>query len=463
MKENELKLLTLLIIVNVLLLISPHILRYKENPYLMGSSSYFHIWVSKNIEGNVFSPIEDTLFFGGREIEVSISEIILSFFTNKEMVMKILPFVLGILSTLIFYLILRRLKVPKIKSFFTCLILILSPIYINTFSIYNNFFIAVFLVLLSSFFLLKENYFFAFLMFILIVFIHLNSIFIILIMLLIFYYKTKEKNSMLYFILAALFFAFAVIVGTLTKEVGFSPLLQNIISDFGADIGFGIFSLLLSSIGILLSWKRKKENLLLYLMLLTFAILTIYSIEFIIYLEYFMVYFAGIAFVKLLDYKWQLVAIKQYAILLILCGLFFSSGSYINRLVHLQPTPEEVLSLEWLSKNSAEYEVVLTQYKNGNLIVSLAGRPVISDEYYFISSKEKIRIEDSNRIFYSRILKDTKELLDKYSIRYIWINPQMKKEIWKKDEEGLLFLLDNSNSFKKIYDFKGIEIWKYTE
>ena len=73
----------------------------------------------------------------------------------------------------------------------------------------------------------------------------------------------------------------------------------------------------------------------------------------------------------------------------------------------------------------------------------------------------KNKLDDSDVIFYSRNLKKTISLLDKYDISYILIDSEMKQgQVWTEKEEGLFFLFSNSESFKKIYDKKGIEIWR---
>jgi len=52
-------------------------------------------------------------------------------------------------------------------------------------------------------------------------------------------------------------------------------------------------------------------------------------------------------------------------------------------------------------------------------------------------------------------------LLRSYNIRYIWITPEMRSGlVWNKDDEGLLFLLKNSETFKKVYSTYGYEIWE---
>ena len=72
----------------------------------------------------------------------------------------------------------------------------------------------------------------------------------------------------------------------------------------------------------------------------------------------------------------------------------------------------------------------------------------------------EVKLNDSNEMFYSSDLGRTKELFTKYSIEYIWIDKRMKNEVWERPEQGLLFLFRNSETFKKLYDKNGIEVWQ---
>jgi hypothetical protein len=67
-----------------------------------------------------------------------------------------------------------------------------------------------------------------------------------------------------------------------------------------------------------------------------------------------------------------------------------------------------------------------------------------------------------NTLFYSRILVDTQKIFKKYDIKYIYIDDSMKNgKVWSREDQGLLFLLKNSEIFKNIYNSQNIEVWEY--
>ena len=84
------------------------------------------------------------------------------------------------------------------------------------------------------------------------------------------------------------------------------------------------------------------------------------------------------------------------------------------------------------------------------------------DELFDYAPEVEQRYNDSMTIFNSRNLKTTTQLLDKYNITYIWIDKKMKTgQVWEKENQGLLFLLKNSERFKSVYDLDEVEIWTY--
>ena len=144
---------------------------------------------------------------------------------------------------------------------------------------------------------------------------------------------------------------------------------------------------------------------------------------------------------------------------MLLAGLIFSSISYIGRISSLPPDQPIINSLEWFSTRSEG--IVLSHYENGFWIETVAKKPVFLDPLVAYSPNPNFKFNQSNEIFYSRNLKATKNLLSNYSISYIWIDKSMKQgKVWTKEEEGLLFLFRNNETFKNIYHSKEVEIWE---
>ena len=127
----------------------------------------------------------------------------------------------------------------------------------------------------------------------------------------------------------------------------------------------------------------------------------------------------------------------------------------------MQPDNKAIKSLEWLKHYSRQNEIVFSHYSKGFWITNVAERPVVTDKMFEYYPNAEERFNDSLEIFYSRNLKNTKSLLEKYNINYIWIDNEMKNGlVWEKEQQGLLFLFRNNETFKNIYNNQGIEIWE---
>ena len=228
-------------------------------------------------------------------------------------------------------------------------------------------------------------------------------------------------------------------------------------------MGFGIFNVLLALVGLYVVWNTKKQ-ITGYIMLSFLVLLSFYTPQINIYLGFIVAIFAGYGFISIIKMKWKIDLIKKLTIILIICGLLFSTLSYINRTANELPNNEIIQSLKWLKENSAKEDIVLSHYSKGLWIEAISQRPVVLDSQTNYIEDLDIRFNDSNTVFYSRNLKNTKTLLDKYNVKYIWIDQLMKQgQVWVKEKQGLLFLFENKETFKKVYSNNNTEIWEILE
>jgi len=177
------------------------------------------------------------------------------------------------------------------------------------------------------------------------------------------------------------------------------------------------------------------------------------------YINFILVFVVTIAFIQIIKRKWKLPNLKSIAILVIICGLLFPTISYINRVSNSEPSMAKIDSLNWFKDQPQG--MVLSHYSNGYWIESIANKQTLMNPD--LSKKEALkRYTDSKIIFNSYKLSDTQEKLDEYNIKYIFIDPEMKKGlVWQKDNQGILLLLAESGQFQQIYSLEGIEIWMY--
>lgn len=456
MKEN-LKFLGIGILWSVLL-VFPHIVH--DLPF--GYESYFHMRMAKTTDSPT-TKLTDNLFKGGRPLPATPLHWGLSFFKDIPFYMRVLPAIFGIFMYATLYLVLRKIKLEPKQRIYILILFILSPVFMRTFIIFNDLFLVVSLSIFAVLLLFYDKYILSALILCLLPFLNINSLFILLLLLILIYHKQMNVSS---FAVSSMFIGLTlgyIFLQDMSPVVGFGfDMLRTRVSDFGATFGSGIFTIALASAGMLLSWKNKGANAPLYVLMGCSTVLSFFQDQFVILSEFLLIYFASFALMKISSAKWELPILKDYTMLLIICGLIFSSGSFLNRIIALPPSIDEVESLEWLSINSIPGQTVLSDYEYGHMIQEIAGLPVVIDSKYVSTSEQKTRLKDAEMIFRSQSLTRTEEMLNKYGIRYIWINEKMKNgQVWSREDKGLLFLLDNNEKFKRIHQAQGVDIWEY--
>jgi len=465
-QSNIKKYSILFILIFTFVFLSVPLLRFFSNQHLAGSEPYYHLRISELLHNKITN--YDDLGFSGRPYYLNLNHLVLSRFNNILFFVMFLPMLFGLLSVFIFYKIIDSYGIEKKHNMLICLILASSPVFIFTFTIYNLYFLPIFLLLLSLFFLLRDNLVVpAICLALLPLF---NIVLVPFALLLLFIYYTKYKKKGFTLLIASLSFTsilyYFIIYYPLTLpqmlNLQTQPFLSYFVSDFGSDFGFSAFMLLLGIIGFYKSWRNKRDYL--YIYIITFSLLaaSYFFTKANIFLNFFIVLFSALAVVSMLNMNWKLELVKKATILLVVCGLLFSSVSYFNRLLKMEPSNEQVNSIIYMKGDSANKDIVLSYYKNGFWIEYFAEKPTMLDEYIYYAPNLKNRYNASQAIFYSRSLDSTKKLLDNYNVKYIWIDEKMKSGlVWNKEEQGLLFLLQNKETFKNIYNSSEVEVWKY--
>ena len=466
----------IIITITLLILITPLIIRSAAYEGLIpGENAYYHMRIAEYIKENIKIPKNDPL--ADRIYDYNPFHLLLAaagYFPGVEFAGKIIPLILGLSSMTFFYLILRELKIEEKKRFFICLILMLSPIFIYTFSTISQFSLITFLNLLGFFFFIKQKKIFitlSIITFASIPYFNFFNALVTLILLFSYTISTKAERKKFYAVslgitLRTLIYHFYIFYKFgLPQTPSFikTSIIQNSISDLGALIGFSFFTLVLALVGLIVTWKKKKEFYYIYIISIILIVSSLYFGDYTnIYLNFIIVIMAGFGFFFLTDRKWQIKAIRNASLLLIICGIAFSMVSYIIRFSEMHPYPEEAESLRWLQQNSEQGDVVLSHYSNGFWIEYYAGRKALLDPHFDYINDLEQKYADSKTIFNSRSLDITTKLLDANKIRYIWINKPMKEGlIWKEEDEGLLFLFSDREKFMQAYSNGEAEIWEY--
>ncbi len=419
----------------------------KYEGIMIGNSSYFHA-----IKAKSFNPL---FIYNSSPYQILLS-IVDKIFNNLEFTSQILPVILGLITIIIFFKTLDLIKIKRSLNFTTCILVVLSPIYIFISTISNQYILSTLILLLLIYVLIKfNNSFLPLISFIIVPFLGIFETILSMIILLLYfiYYKDDKRTKKIIFIC---FIMFATLFYFPVKNL---DILENkifilkFIIGFGAELGHSIFILLLFAIGLTFTWKNKKKYLSLYfvifLLFLSFIYLGQYSN---IFLNFILCYFAAIALNELIKYDWNLEIVRDLTLIVLICGLLFTTISYTNRLSQSLPNQEIKSAIFEIEKRTSVDSIILSDVESGLWVQYFAERKTINDLYTLNP--------DTEILFLSRDFSKVSELLDKNDIDYIYISSRMKQKLWTSDEEGLLFLLPFQGKFKKIYVTNEFGIWQ---
>lgn len=230
-------------------------------------------------------------------------------------------------------------------------------------------------------------------------------------------------------------------------------IITEMVADFGGLRGVGAMVIALFMFGFTRHIIQKQAFLLEVTSLFLVIAAFFYEYRIFFFVNFMICLLASDSLTYLFQSKWYSEYLKAFGIFVILCGVIFTTVSYANRISDLEPVAAQLDAFQWLSNKKAG--VVFTIPEKASFVQTYANKSILIDESQYSYSINT----DINTILYTTNLSETKELLAKYNVAYIYVDGNMKQKTWRKFDDGLLFTLRNPETFKRIYDDVGIEIW----
>ncbi len=359
----------------------------------------------------------------------------------------ILPLILFGSSSALFYAILKEMGVSIKLRFFTLLMLIASPISVFASSSLVQEGFSVFLLAAGIFIFLRSEWW-SLPFFVLAIW---QSIFSLFILIILFTFYWHEKGYFPKGIMVVLLI-FALFVHSWRFDPFPETVLSSIVTDLGADVGIGIFVVVLLFLGLYHLWAEKYVHLGKYILfILSVSAWFFFGSSAAFYANFVFAYFTAQGILSLQNTSWESPLIKRLTLLVLICGILFSFLSYANRLSHALPDVSIQEGALWLAQYTQPESIILSAPSRGFWLEYFGKRHALATPLHSV---------DVNSIFYSRNMARTRDLLQTYQIKYIWLDKEVKHSIWTKEDEGLQFLFNNKEMFRKVYDEKGVEIWK---
>ena len=245
-----------------------------------------------------------------------------------------------------------------------------------------------------------------------------------------------------------------LILGYAPSYVPHPGSMSEYISDLGGTYGFSIFALLLAIVGAILIWEHKQKYYGAYAIFIIFLISSVFFPGLIVFANVLVSGLAGVALASLAQRKWELNFLRQAALLVLFCGLLFSGISHAVILADKPPTRAFFKAIEF------QPGTILTHEQYGFWIESAGHKAVIDPLWKELTEPEE-RTWDAAALFSSTDLQKTSILLKKYNITHVLITPEMKHGLlWEREQQGLDFLVENSETFKRLQTGSNIKVWR---
>jgi len=439
-----------IMIISIVILIIPQTIRQVHfDNLVIGEEPYFHLKNAQDISEGIHSndAYAHIIYFFGK-------------YSNIPTAANLIPFILGILSTVILYLILKE-YLSLNNRILALIFWIISPIFIFSYSVPSPFSVIVLINMLGVYILIKDKVSWLSILIIpWIVFFGRLNILITLIFIVLFAITHKNKSKVCLaniIIIFALTLYFKLYMYQLPFKMHSGQIFQENIASLGALFGFNIFALLLGAIGLIITWKKKKQDKTVYLAIIVVSLFSIFSNPgFKIFTNIFVSMFAAFGFISLLRMNWDLKLIKYLTILILVIGIVFTTVTHVYRLSFAEPTKITAESYEYLRSTSGE--IVLSHKDNSYWIEYFSGKTAFISPFENNLTKEN----ETKTIFMSRDEKKVIEFLNMTNISYIMVDGKTR-QLMKNENNviGLEFLMENSGFFKKLTRIGDNTVWEY--
>jgi len=441
-----------------------------QEPLISGSESYGHIRIAEFIANNGIPQFDPAM--PERIYQVNAFDLLLSAFIKvlgTEIASFLLPFLLGLGSLWLLLAITKRWKLSSTKALGVHAVFILSPFFVSAFTQTVSSGLELFLMMFLLFVLAPNerpiiSSFAAILVAtILATFGILPAIIAILLPLL----ARTVNHRMPKFALGASLAAFITLITIAlpaylrSEAANFArpmPVVQAI-SDFSGAGGLSLFAWILAFIGLLLLWHIKKKY---YAVMITITIALAVSLfipSSLVAAHLVVSFLAGYALAFFATMRWSFEEIRFLTILVVLCGLLFSTLTYAQ-IISKDPSQELKEASLAIKDILPENATLLLPPDYGFSMAYWSGKQVFIDGWLTKTPQVNERWEVTQAIWHSREITDVRPLLYKNNIGAIVITKDMRQgQVWDLPEQDLLFLLRNSETFKNAHKSSLVEVW----
>lgn len=421
------------------LLVLPWAIRWTEGNFQIGGeASYYHARMGVALAEGKFGA--DMGVVGGREYVLSPYHVLIAFFYRLfgDAALVLLPMFIAWCSVLLFWVVLREVRFSAGERFWALLAFILSPpLVASGFLLSPHGFVV--LLFLGALALIRTRFWW--ISGVLLVLAGLCGLPFLLgmigaVLVMVFVWPEFASRLNLLAVILLVFLIAGLYAPVPIEEAG----IEGFVSDLGGLFGAGLFSVLLAVLGLILLWEYKRRFLGAFVCVFASLVAGFFFPGVLIVVSVLFAMLVGLGLSRLWEREWELRVLRDATLLVLFCGLLFSTVSHAVALGHAAPS-EVFFQGVALPKG-----VVFTHQKYG-FWAEFAGHTVVTDGL----GASAQAAEDAGTLLASTDVERTLALIEKYNIKYVVITPEMTQGlVWERDEQGLDFLVRNSEMFKRV-------------
>jgi hypothetical protein len=236
---------------------------------------------------------------------------------------------------------------------------------------------------------------------------------------------------------------FVLWTGQLPLQELTSPSFDtNVLFELGNNGGLTVFFILIAMYSLVLRFT-KHRMLALSTIMVTLA--TVFFPSLLPLAAVLLSIFVGITVFLLITTKWELELLKESLLMLIGCISIFLL------ITTARERADDAPDADFAHKMT----ILRNQHREGNVLTHPTYMPMVEQ---FSGRRAPILPQE---VFYSRNAQEIYAMLNEAGISYILITEEMEQTMFKRSDEGILFLLQNSERFVIIEETEGGTLWYY--
>ena len=427
-----------------------------------GSESYYHLRMAQTLlHGPI--PQTDPALITGASYHLNPLHVILIPFIylfGPTFGLLAITFLCGLLTIVAAILLARRWTT---LSFILPLLLILSPLFISTFSSVSTAVIATPLFLWAIVLLIHPRFYVLALplLGILSLLSTVHCIASIIAALAIGYYQKARTKYLLVISMSIPILIYHVSILYTQTTYSQNGLLDRFFFDFGSPTGFSILFLLLASMGVYFFWEHKRTYYALVPLLIGTIIYSIIDVNAVMYANLIVVFLASIAIERMAIREWNIRILQGILLTIIFVSLFSSTVSAVTQNIQQPPSADLQTALQWMAENLTPNPVTFSHYSYGYYLETVAHQKAVLDPGLERITRSHEVYLDTLELFHTYDKQELARLIHKYHIRYILITADMEESlVWEKPGRGLSYTANNFETFNKVYSSDGISIFE---